>query len=585
MESPFPSWAAPLSRFLFSVPQWVMIGGIVLAAILFVALAAFAWVKRDALAAGWRARGRTFRTSVVGGIALVALVTAALGWQSWSFMQHDNDFCQSCHIMDVPFDKFTTSEHSTFQCHDCHQQPISASIRQVYLWILDRPGEIGDHAPVPNEICAECHVTDHPDSVWQRIVATAGHRVHLESDSLPDLMCVNCHGVEIHRFVPVDQTCGQSGCHEPEKTQVVLGAMAGQNDLHCVACHRFTAPVAEKTALDTARAALVPHQEQCFSCHQMQEQLVTFDPELEPHGAVCGTCHNPHTQEAPELAEETCAGCHLRADTLTPFHRGLPQVVAADCVTCHRAHVFSVEGENCAACHADVPGAVRRQAGLGPRPPIRLASLYLDARGTRTGATPQEAAQRFEHAAHSSIACTDCHSFETVHGAVTAAAERDCMECHHTSPVVDRGCETCHAGAQVAVRRIPVAMRLPGWAAARTRQLPFDHERHTAVPCATCHTGGVARAAAVGCAACHGEHHAPTADCTSCHAPPPPSAHSIAVHTGGCAGSGCHEDPTITAMPGSRAFCLSCHQDMKDHNAGRTCATCHRIPEAGARRR
>jgi len=289
MESPFPSWAAPLSRFLFSVPQWVMIGGIVLAGIVFVGIAAFVWLRREALLAGWRARSPRLRMAATGGVAALVLVGVGLGWQSWSFMQHDNDFCQSCHIMDVPFQKFTTSEHSTFQCHDCHQQPISASIRQVYLWVLDRPEDIGEHAPVPNTVCGTCHIQQDPDSVWQRIVATAGHRVHLESDSLPDLMCVRCHGVEIHRFVPVDQTCGQSGCHEPEKTQVVLGSMAGQNDLHCVACHRFTAPVTEEAALDTARAALVPHQEQCFSCHQMRDQLVTFDPELEPHGLLSRT--------------------------------------------------------------------------------------------------------------------------------------------------------------------------------------------------------------------------------------------------------------------------------------------------------
>ena len=612
MESPFPSWAAPLSRFLFSVPQWVMIGGIVLAGVVFVGLAALVWWRREALVAGWRARSRQFRLAGVGGSAVLVLIGAGLGWQSWSFMQHDNEFCQSCHIMDVPFEKFTSSEHSLLQCHDCHQQPISASIRQVYLWVLDRPEEIGEHAPVPNTVCGTCHIQQHPDSVWQRIVATAGHRVHLESDSLPDLMCVNCHGIEIHRFVPVDQTCGQSGCHEPEKTQVVLGSMAGQNDLHCVACHRFTAPVAEEAAMDTARAALLPHQEQCFSCHQMRDQLVNFDPELEPHGAVCGTCHNPHTQESPELADESCASsaCHADADTLTPFHRGLAPEVAGDCVGCHRAHTFLVEGENCASCHGNIAGARRPQAAVQqrgpavpavartsaePDAPVRLVSMYVGLRQTRAPiggtltrvakahALQQQVQAGFEHASHAAIACTDCHSFDTTHGAITARAERGCMECHHTSPVVDRGCEACHAGGP-APGAVTMAIRLGVWSAARTREVRFDHDEHADVACATCHTGEIERAASTACAACHSEHHSPDADCALCHAPPPADAHSIAVHSEGCAGSGCHEDRAIPALARTRPFCLSCHQDLGDHEPGRNCAACHQVPDAGGRR-
>jgi hypothetical protein len=485
--------------------------------------------------------------------------------------------------MDVPFEKFTTSEHSQLGCHDCHQQPISASIRQVYLWILDRPEDIGEHAPVPNEVCGTCHIQQQPDSVWQRIVATAGHRVHLESDSLPELLCVKCHGLEIHRFVPVSETCGQSGCHAPEKTQVVLGAMAGQNDLHCVSCHRFTAPVSETAAVDTARAALVPHQEQCFSCHRMQEQLVTFDPALEPHDAVCGTCHNPHTQETPELAEESCAtgACHARADTLTPFHRGLPEAVTADCVGCHRAHTFVVEGENCAACHGDVPGAGGARA-MAPAAPVRLVGLYAELRAPRPDLLPQQVQQGFEHGSHASIACTDCHSFDTTHGAVTARTERDCMACHHTAPVVNRGCERCHAGVDAIEGPVEFAMRLDAWDAARTRRASFRHGEHAKVGCASCHAEGVTREASRDCAGCHAEHHVATADCASCHAEPPEGAHTIAVHSGGCAGSGCHEDRAITTMPRSRAFCLSCHRDMRDHEPGRVCATCHRVPGVAA---
>ena len=607
MESPFPPWADPLSRFLFTVPQWIQITGIVVGAIVFALVVTVVWIRRDSLRAWWGTRSRGFRAVLLGGVGVAALTGSALGWQSWSYMHNDNDFCMSCHVMDVPFEKFTSSEHADLQCHDCHQQSIYASARQVYLWVVDRPEEIGEHAPVPNDVCAQCHVQEQPDSVWQRIVTTAGHRVHLESDSLPDLMCVKCHGVEVHRFVPVDETCGQSACHEPDRTQVVLGSMAGQTDLHCVTCHAFTAPVREGTPRDSATAALVPHLQQCFSCHRMEEQLVAFDPTVEPHGAVCGTCHNPHTQEAPEQAGESCAtsACHARADTLTPFHRGLPETVVADCVGCHTAHAFIVDGENCAACHADVPGAgspqaagARRSATIhSPTPvvaagraPVRLVAtttsvpapdvrdLYV---GLRRGARPATRAQLqdFDHRSHTSIACTDCHLFETSHGEVTTRTERDCMACHHTAPVVNRGCERCHAGAQTATIPLRLTLRLDVWTGPRTRGVTFQHDEHDGIGCADCHSDGITRAVSRGCESCHRDHHVPTADCTRCHARPPEGAHTIAIHTQGCGGSGCHEDPAITSMARTRPLCLSCHQDLKDHRPGRVCAECHRVPD------
>jgi hypothetical protein len=199
-----------------------------------------------------------------------------------------------------------------------------------------------------------------------------------------------------------------------------------------------------------------------------------------------------------------------------------------------------------------------------------------------SGGASRQQAGGFEHRAHASIACTDCHSFETTHGAITARTERDCMECHHTAPVVNRGCEQCHASAATPPRSVRFTMRLGVWSEARIRSVAFDHEDHAAVGCATCRTEGLTRRVTRGCESCHGEHHAPTADCTVCHAQPPDDVHTIAVHTEGCAGSGCHEDRAITTMTRTNPFCLSCHQDMRDHRPGRVCAGCHRIPDIEA---
>jgi nitrate/TMAO reductase-like tetraheme cytochrome c subunit len=538
----------------------------------------------------------------------VFLITgAAMGAYLWNYMQHDNDFCNSCHVMNEPFERFQTSEHSELKCHDCHQQSIFASARQLYLWVEDRPEEIGDHAPVPIGICAECHITQDPDSTWQRISATAGHRVHLEADTsaLQDVTCVTCHGQEVHSFVPVDQTCGQSGCHDPDKTEVVLGKMAGQTGFHCVMCHQFTAPVSEDVPLDTARASLVPELENCRSCHEMEKVLAGLvDPDLDPHDAVCGTCHNPHTQEAPTEAINRCAECHAPADTLTPFHRGLPAGTLEDCSGCHAPHTFVVEGDNCVACHADIIGGIPTAGPKAREPrevtaaPVAESSVHLVSTAGRpiVEAAPsvvdeyvrmrrdsgiravlsQQQQQGFDHREHRDVECTDCHTSRETHGQVTIESNAACQQCHHARPVVDRGCARCHGRGELSAA-VATNLRMELGRGAVDRRVRFDHDDHASVGCAQCHTQGLSMRVERTCASCHQNHHTATASCVTCHNQPNRASHTIQVHTRSCAGSSCHESASYGAMIQGRNTCLSCHQDQTDHRPGQACAACHRV--------
>jgi hypothetical protein len=258
--------------------------------------------------------------------------------------------------MGPAFAKFTESEHSDLECHDCHTQPISASMRQLYLWVLERPEDIGEHAPVTTGVCARCHIQEDPNETWEAISETLGHRVHLESDSsaLAGVECVTCHAPEVHRFAPTEATCAQSGCHLESETAIVLGRMAGtETSFHCIGCHIYTAPT--EGASSFTDEGIVPNIEACGSCHAMQETISQFTPETDPHDAVCGVCHNPHEQTTPAAAYETCtsAGCHSDPESLTPFHRGLHSDVIANCATCHVAHEFEVDGADCRSCHQD----------------------------------------------------------------------------------------------------------------------------------------------------------------------------------------------------------------------------------------
>ena len=584
--SPLPGGAAAVFRWLFNRPQWLQIGGLVLALVVGVVVLVLAWRHRHAIVAWVRARPRGWKLGAAAALTVLALSGIGGGAATWNYVQHDNGFCVSCHVMTPAFTRFQTSEHKKLECHDCHRQSIFASAQELYYWVAERPEKIPPHAPVPTRICSECHVQDDPDSTWKRISATAGHRVHLESDSsaLEKVECTTCHGQEVHRFVPADSTCAQSGCHAQEDIQIKLGKMRDQTALHCTGCHAFTRAVSEEIPVDSARQGLVPQEPQCLSCHEMREKMVDFDAHLDPHEGTCGACHNAHVQETPAAAFETCAtsGCHARSDTLTPFHRGLAEAKLARCGDCHTAHQWTIEEKSCVGCHADIlrddggarPGARRAFAPTRATPAtVRPVAWHGPATAPATSQVPPD---DFSHRRHRDVACTQCHSMARTHGELTVRTARDCQSCHHDLAKPAATCTACHSTAEIAAtRRDAQPMRLTVWREPRTRPLPFDHGEHRSQQCRTCHTQALTLAVERGCTSCHAEHHEPTATCTSCHVPPK-EAHTRAAHLG-CAGSGCHSDAVSPALQPVRSTCLTCHVDMKTHRPGRQCAACHQV--------
>ena len=296
VESPLPGGVATVVRFFFNLPQWVQIAGFALGVLVAAGVVLLLWRRRAAITAWLTTRPKNVKRWLAGAGAVAVLFGVGFSGLSWNYMQHDNGFCTGCHVMGPAYARFTQSEHSQLSCHDCHQQSIVASMRQLYLWVAERPAEIGPHARVATAVCARCHVTGEKE-VWQRIASTAGHRTHLESADprLAGVQCVTCHATEVHHFAPLDRTCAQGGCHD--MNQIALGEMRGQTTLHCTTCHQFTAEVPALATRDSAQGTLTPGARQCFSCHQMRERLagMEMDPARDPHGGSCGKCHNPGT--------------------------------------------------------------------------------------------------------------------------------------------------------------------------------------------------------------------------------------------------------------------------------------------------
>jgi hypothetical protein len=594
VTSPLPGGVAAVVRFLFNVPAWFQIGGALVGVLLAAAVVWVVWRRRAPLLAWLRTRSRAMTLALGVGAVLLIVGATGFGAVGWNYMQHDNGFCTGCHVMGPAFERFSQSEHAQLSCHDCHQQSMFASMRQLYLWVAERPAEIGAHAPVANRVCARCHITDRPER-WQHVASTAGHRTHLESDSgaLRGVQCVTCHGVEVHRFVPVSATCGQSGCHGG--VAIVLGKMANQTEFHCVACHEFTADVPRLATRDSATGTLVPGMTQCLSCHEMGAALARFNPVHDPHRGTCGMCHNPHRQTHVTSARQSCAsaGCHADWRAI-PFHVGAKHRGAApNCTTCHLPHQARVDASDCAGCHADV----RRRHGERPLPvPFDTAAALQrtswrhdaqrDAPKGKGDAPPPEAPpgdvsirappDSFEHARHTTLDCITCH--DTPAGdRLTFAAPRGCQICHHQAPATN-DCASCHAAGPEAPRtvhpRVTVAGRPP-----RPHTAQFRHTVHDALRCAACHTTPVSLAPgpeAAGCTGCHALHHGPDRDCAACHAEtaerraahaPPVEAH--------VACSACHAPAVVELLYPDRSFCLACHAQQRDHHTDRPCTECH----------
>ncbi|MEX2177212.1 MAG: hypothetical protein WD801_00785 [Gemmatimonadaceae bacterium] len=629
VESPLPGGVSAVVRFLLNtVPPWVQMGGVVVGAVVAIFVLRQLFLRRAAIRAWLASRTRGVRLALAMAAVVVFAAAAGAGTATWNYTQHANDFCIGCHVMNPAFQKFgaEANKHAELSCHDCHQQPLSASVRQLYLWVAERPEKIGEHAKVANRVCETCHVTG-DTATWQRIAATAGHRVHLESDSsaLDDMQCVSCHGVEVHRFKPVNETCGQSDCHKASETGIVLGKMATQTVRHCTSCHAFTADVPALATRDSARGTLVPGKGECLGCHEMQQVLKDFNEGKDPHGGKCGACHNPHTQKTPAAAAMSCAtaGCHANWRD-EAFHVGAShRRVGAQCLTCHMPHAAKVDASSCEGCHVSVRarGKLRpplpfdttralRRVGTPATPPppethpgswhsVLTGSLredgsepdsgddatlfeqdetipdeqFLDVRLSRP---PPASADSFPHARHAKLACLTCHETGAGHGRLTFERPRGCAICHHQAPAADK-CASCHRTERYAgPKHATVTVTVPG-RSPNPRPVDFLHARHSARSCVECHTTPVTLSPAQAlCQDCHSEHHAADRTCSSCHAIVEPKAEHKTLEMAHQRCDACHTATTVERLTPARSFCSTCHAaKAKDHYDRKECSVCH----------
>ena len=615
-----PDVITPVVQWLFQKPPWVMWGGAVLAVL--VAAGVLWWLRGNIARLFHYLRTRSGAVKGVLGAAvlLIVLGTVAASMKTYDFMMNDKRFCNGCHIFvpsgqvverpdsgDYTLVNKMEGKHDTLNCHTCHAfHPQKEAVKMV-LWMSGaRDSTIPEHGTVPRDVCEKCHEQGAAKETWQAIAKTAGHRTHFESDSTSlkgKVECLTCHARSAHRFVPVDSTCSQKGCHLTDDISIKLGKMAGQTGLHCIVCHQFTRVVPGLATFDSAKGSLVPGSKQCFSCHAMRERLQEFDPAKDPHSGTCGMCHNPHVNAKPKDALKSCAdaGCH--ADwRKVDFHLGAAhRKDAARCETCHVVHAARVDASDCVGCHNEVRTRAAK-ARSGPRPPVPFDTLRalqqtsgpLDVPpGTRHGkgdapiddpppgaASPSGAPSRpFSHKNHKKLACIKCHDLKSQKSHLNFQAPRGCLLCHHEAPAAS-DCATCHSSARMDSLQfsetIHVQTSAPK-APKRSRLVAFDHEPHADVKCLDCHATAEATLApsakAAACQGCHDEHHDAKRTCATCHRVETSwKAHTRESHVECTA---CHKAATISRLSPDRQFCLGCHDPKVDHNSPTECTLCH----------
>lgn len=248
------------------------------------------------------------------GVSVVLIAGATL-YRGYDYVQHDPRFCQSCHIMEEAFNKWSSSPHHLVTCHKCHQQDTKDSLWQVWFYLTQRPDHVMHHPELNHAVCAQCHLSEDPQ--WKLVQETAGHKVHFGKAGID---CLDCHIGGVHEFLrPVD-ACIK--CH----TDKAEGAGKKMAFMHCTDCHSF---LAKQTDLLPLRAT-------CLGCHKNIKVGRESFPETAPMSTFdCYICHKPHDQLRPD--REVCLSCHT---DLKPVHYRMTE--GQSCIDCHQPHRWSV---------------------------------------------------------------------------------------------------------------------------------------------------------------------------------------------------------------------------------------------------
>ena len=120
-------------------------------------------------------------------MVLATAGSSVAAYRTYDFIQHDNDFCVSCHLMQDPFDRFQASAHRDMSCKACHQpspidrfamgmrqvlkHPVEITIRELaerVVALCDSSSQLV-HRPLPRPYCVLFASAIASASSWKRV--------------------------------------------------------------------------------------------------------------------------------------------------------------------------------------------------------------------------------------------------------------------------------------------------------------------------------------------------------------------------------------------------------------------------------
>ena len=98
VRSPLADPLVPIVQWIFQRPSWVMISGIVVAAVVGVAILGWLWRRRRPIGRWLVTRDRGVKLALGASVGAVLLLVLGGGLKVHNYVIHDNDFCRGCHI-------------------------------------------------------------------------------------------------------------------------------------------------------------------------------------------------------------------------------------------------------------------------------------------------------------------------------------------------------------------------------------------------------------------------------------------------------------------------------------------------------
>jgi len=294
-------------------------------------------------------------------------------------------FCNSCHIMQKPYNSWKKSNHKEVSCLKCHYAPgkgrsLKAKLKglsQVFSYLATKEREVRKRTAIDDSSCItlSCHPAEKLQAKKVQFTEKVPfvHQTH-EDKTIEGqkLHCNTCHlHVKIDRHFEVPkEICFL--CHFKNTT-------FNKDRSKCLLCHKLPVepiqkhgekPITHKFLKESKVPCSSCHlevisgdgaikKESCLDCHDSMETLKKADDKKLMHeqhvagqNANCFNCHEPIQHKKIKFLDpvvKNCSSCH-------PEHHQYQKILLRgdkmEGITESRNPMF-ISGTNCLGCHVE----------------------------------------------------------------------------------------------------------------------------------------------------------------------------------------------------------------------------------------